>query len=164
MDRLCVARGIGEAGEFGSRCIRHLGGAELLLAIMDVSARSILLADKPQVELLGSPVLDRAGKTVAHRFLSLSRRPWRGMGPQPWMITPFIRAFLLFDRAAGFVPPRPQYAEASAQRLSRQVGFRGTRRGSALRASSTMARSHSWAPYAGWEVGSGIFRTSKLRP
>jgi hypothetical protein len=32
---------------------------------MDVSARSILLADKPQVGLLGSPVLDRAGKTVA---------------------------------------------------------------------------------------------------
>jgi hypothetical protein len=30
------------------QCIRPLSGAELLLAIMDVSARSILLADKPQ--------------------------------------------------------------------------------------------------------------------
>jgi hypothetical protein len=32
------------------------------------------------------------------------------------MITPFIRPFLLFDRAAGFLPPRPQDAEASARR------------------------------------------------
>ena len=66
--------------------------------------------------LLGSPVLACAGKTVAPS-LPFSLADLGGeWGLNACMITPFIRPFLLFDRAAGFLPPRPQDAEAGARR------------------------------------------------
>jgi len=95
----------------------------------------------------------------------LSRRPRRGMGSQPCMITPLHPSISLVRpcRMAFSRPdrrmPRPACAEAV-----KAGPLQGHPKGSALRASSTMARSHSWAPYTGWDVGAGIFRTSKLRP
>ena len=58
------------------QCIRPRIGASLVLrAAMDISARSISLADRPRIGgPKGSPVFDRAGKTVLH-LIDFSRRP-----------------------------------------------------------------------------------------
>ena len=68
--------------------------------------------------LCGSPVLACAGKTVAP-FLPFSLADLGGkLGLKPacsWFSFLFL-IFLLFDRAAGFLPPRPREAKAGARR------------------------------------------------
>ena len=81
------------------------------------------------------------------------------------MITPFVCAFLLFDRAAGFLPPRPQNAEAGARRCCPGWPGSGPPEGLGLDSiehDGTLVM--SGPPHAGWDTGSDIFLTSKLRP
>src|SRR5262245_41115985 len=52
---------------------------------------------------------------LLHRFLSLSQTSV-GKRVSDWHDHLFFCAFLLFDRAAGFLPPRPQKTRAGARR------------------------------------------------
>ena len=87
------------------QCIRPRIGASLVLrAAMDISARSISLADRPRIGgPKGSPVFDRAGKTVLH-LVSISRRPRPGKGCDvmsslaPHRCSSFVRAMRPFLR------------------------------------------------------------------
>jgi hypothetical protein len=165
MDRRCVARGIGEAQEcsglapmypaFGwSRVAPGQHGCKRAFDLINGQASSGAM-------WVTSSRSRREDRCSIASFLS--RRPWRGMRSQPdnppssvhFSCSTAPQAFSRPDRRM----PRPARAEAV-----KADPFQGHPKGSALRASSTVARSHSWAPYAGWEVGSGIFRISKLRP
>src|SRR5262245_59751592 len=75
MDRRCVAREIGEDGVIWS-CLNVSGlWVELiwLLAIMEVSAHAILLADKPLWGCMGHQFSRAPGRPLLHFFLSLSQ-------------------------------------------------------------------------------------------
>src|SRR5215470_9667250 len=75
MDRRCVAREIGEDGGIWS-CLNVSGlWVELmwLLAIMEVSAQTILLADKPRSGCRGHQFSHAPGRPLLHFFLSLSQ-------------------------------------------------------------------------------------------
>src|SRR5215831_20293447 len=68
-------------------------------------------------------------------------------------------------RAAGFLPPRPRKGEAGARRCCQDWPLLRPPSGSALTGSSTTARWQGRGHLqAGWDVGSEIFLTSKLRP
>src|SRR5215470_552483 len=75
MDRRCVAREIGEDGGIWS-CLNVSGlWVELtwLLAIMEISAHAILLADKPRSGCPGHQFSRAPGRPLFHFFLSLSQ-------------------------------------------------------------------------------------------
>ena len=83
----------------------------------------------------------------------LSRRPWRGMGSQPCMITPLIRPFLLFDRAAGFLPPRPQDARPARAEAVKADPVQGHPKGLGLESiehDGTLAQLGSLRGLGGW--------------
>jgi hypothetical protein len=104
------------------------------------------------------------GRPLLHRFLSLSQTSV-GNGSQPCMITPPLsRPFLLFDRAAGFLPPRPPKMPRPARAETVKADpFQGHPKGSALTASSTTATlAISGPPHV--DMGSDTFLISKLRP
>src|SRR5215467_6716052 len=113
MDRRCVAREIGEGGVIWS--CANVSGLWVeriwLLAIMEVSARAILLGDKPRSGCWGHQFSHTPGRPLLHFFLSLSQTSV-GNGCATCCRCPF----LLFDRAAGFLPPRPREGEAGARR------------------------------------------------
>src|SRR5262249_33269107 len=75
MDRWCVAREIGEDGGIWS-CLNVSGlWVELigLLAIMEVTAHAILLADKPLSGCVCHQFSRAPGRPLLHFFLSLSQ-------------------------------------------------------------------------------------------
>jgi hypothetical protein len=117
MDRRCVAREIGEDGVIWS-CANVSGlwvERMWLLAIMEVSAHAILLGDKPRLGCRGHQFSRAPGRPLLHLFLSLSQT---SVGNR--CATCCRCPFLLFDRAAGFLPPRPHIvAGRRAQMLSR---------------------------------------------
>src|SRR5215469_18330486 len=82
-----------------------------LLAIMEVSAHTVLLGDKPRSGSRGHQFSHAPGRPLLHFFLSLSQTSV-GNGCATCCRCPF----LLFDRAAGFLPPRPREGEAVARR------------------------------------------------
>ena len=162
MDRRCVAREIGEDGVIWS-CANVSGlwvERMWLLAIMEVSAHAILLGDKPRLGCRGHQFSRAPGRPLLHLFLSLSQT---SVGNR--CATCCRCPFLLFDRAAGFLPPRPREAKAGARRYCQGWPLLRPPSGSALTGSSTTAhwqgRGHL---QAGWDVGCEIFLTSKLRP
>src|SRR5215472_12555925 len=118
MDRRCVAREIGEDGGIWS-CLNVSGLWSSLGSwpSWSYSKRACdLISRLASIGLFGSPVLACAGKTVAP-FLPFSLARWGNWvssrhvhGPSCFLI------FLLFDRAAGFLPPRPREAKAGARR------------------------------------------------
>src|SRR5215467_13895536 len=113
MDRRCVAREIGEGGVIWS-CANVSGPwveRMWLLAIMEVSAHAILLGDKPRSGCWGHQFSRAPGRPLLHLFLSLSQT---SVGNR--CATCCRCPFLLFDRAAGFLPPRPREAKAGARR------------------------------------------------
>jgi hypothetical protein len=117
----------------------------LLRAIMDTSARSISLPDRPRrangVTSFGSRREDRspsrrylsqtsAGKAFSASLLQLPSRQFLGsrwcwpflrslIAPPDASTIFLLRPFPLFDRAAGFPSPRPQDALADARRTCR---------------------------------------------
>ena len=162
MDRRCVAREIGEDGVIWS-CANVSGlwvERMWLLAIMEVSAHAILLGDKPRLGCRGHQFSGAPGRPLLHLFLSLAQT---SVGNR--CATCCRCPFLLFDRAAGFLPPRPRDAKAGARRSCQGWPLLRPPSGSALTGSSTTAhwqgRGHL---QAGWDVGCEIFLTSKLRP
>ena len=75
MDRRCVAREIGEDGVIWS-CLNVSGlwvERMWLLAIMEVSAQTILLGDKPRWGCRGHQFSHAPGRPLLHFFLSLSQ-------------------------------------------------------------------------------------------
>src|SRR5215470_2541564 len=119
MDRRCVAREIGEDGGIWS-CLNVSGlWVELtwLLAIMEISAHAILLADKPLSGCPGHQFSDAPGRPLLHFFLSLSQTSVGNWVSSRCVRGPFcFSIFLWFDRAAGFLPSRPRKGEAGARR------------------------------------------------
>src|SRR5215471_7829984 len=164
MDRRCVAREIGEDGVIWS-CLNVSGlwvERMWLLAIMDVSAHTVLLGDKPRSGSRGHQFSHAPGRPLLHFFLSLSQTSV-GNGCATCCRCPF----LLFDRAAGFLPPRPRGKERPSRADAVKAGRFCLRppSGSALTESSTTARWQGRGHLqAGWDVASEIFLTSKLRP
>src|SRR5262245_20671226 len=75
MDRRCVAREIGEGGVIWS--CANVSGLWVeriwVLAIMEVSARAILLGDKPRSGCWGHQFSHTPGRPLLHFFLSLSQ-------------------------------------------------------------------------------------------
>ena len=105
------------------QCIRPLVGA-LLRAIMDISARAISLADRPQPSHSGHQCSHTPGRPILHRRLKSSRRP-RQAGK--WLRHQWLSFSLkvpLF--APGAVPSsRPALGQRRrAQRRSRLAGVR----------------------------------------
>jgi hypothetical protein len=104
------------------------------------------------------------GRPLLHRFLSLSQTSV-GNGSQAGMISLLFCPFLLFDRAAGFLSPRPQNAEAGARRCCPGWPGSGPPEGLGLDSiehDGTLVM--AGPPQAGWDTGSEIFLASKLRP
>ena len=136
----------------------------MLLAIMGVSAHSISLTDKPRMGCVGHQFANAPGRPLLHLFLSLSQTS-AGKSAYAGMLTSLVRPFLLFDRAAGFLPPRPQAAEAGARRWCQGWPGSGPPEGLGLDSiehDGTLAL--LGPPHAGWDAGSDILRISKLRP
>jgi hypothetical protein len=66
--------------------------------------------------------------------------PFSNRCPECKRNLPLVDMFLLFDRAAGFLPPRPQKRDRHrAQALSRLAAFKRPPSGLALIVSSTVA-------------------------
>jgi len=83
---------------------------------MDVSARSTLLRDKPQVGYVGHQFSIAPGRPLLHRFLSLSQTS-AGNGVSTLHDHPPSSVhFSCSTVPHGFLPPRPQDAEASVRR------------------------------------------------
>src|SRR6516164_5821416 len=100
MDRRCVAREIGEDGVIWS-CANVSGlwvERMWLLAIIEVSAHAILLADRPRLGCRGHQFSGAPGRPLLHLFLSLAQT---SVGNR--CATCCRCPFLLFDRAAGFL-------------------------------------------------------------
>jgi|SRR5262245_11429296 len=137
MDRRYVAREIGEDGVIWSCANVSSPCVELmwLLGIMEVSAHAISLAHKPRTGCSGHKFSRAPGRPLLHFFLSLSQTPV-GNGGATCCGCPF----LLFDRAAGFLPPPPREAKTGARRCCRAGPLLRPPSGSALTGSSTTAR------------------------
>jgi hypothetical protein len=114
--------------------------------------------------LSGSPVLDRAGKTVTPSLPFLSQTSVGNGGLNLACLPPSSVHFSCSTAPEAFSRPDHKMPRPARAEAVKAGPLQDHPKGSALRASSTMVRSHSWAPYTGWDVGSGILRTSKLRP
>src|SRR5262245_58101940 len=98
------------------QCIRPLGGAHMAPGHHGGKACD-LINRQASMGLRGSPVLACAGKTVAP-FLPFSLADLGGkLGLTPTCSWSFLfLVFLLFDRAAGFLPSRPRQGEPAPSR------------------------------------------------
>ena len=144
MVRPCVARGFRRSVGFGS-CI-NVSGLRLELCAPGhhgYQRACVLITGKASSGPFGSPVFACAGKTGPPSRLILSQTSAGNCGVTSWLapyrcssfvraMRPFLRSliaatnasvfssflgsFLLFDRAAGFLPPRPWISDAGARR------------------------------------------------
>src|SRR5262249_50815265 len=104
--------------EFGLPSMyRPLGGADVAPGHHGGKRASDLISGEASIGLFGSPVLACAGKTVAP-FLPFSLADLGGkLGLTPTCSWSFLfLVFLLFDRAADFLPSRPRQGEPAPRR------------------------------------------------
>src|SRR5215472_4211695 len=131
MDRWCVAREIGEDGGIWS-CLNVSGlWVELigLLAIMEVSAHAILLADKPLSGCSGHQFSRAPGRPLLHFFLSLSQTSVGKLGLKSTCSWSFLISHISFVRPRRRLSPAPTAGSQGrrAQMRSRLAAFSGHR-------------------------------------
>jgi hypothetical protein len=142
MVRPCVARGFRRSVGFAvlHQCIRPLIGALVLRAIMDISAHTFSLPDRPRVGHLGHQFSHAPGRPVLH-LVSSSRRPRRetGIGAtsllSPYRCSSFVRAMRPFLRPGLRLFGASRAGAVKAGRFSRPpagLGLDGSEHGATL--------------------------------
>ena len=121
-------------------------------------AFDLLLRDKPQVGYPRHQFAIAPGRPLLHRFLSLSQTS-AGNGVSTLDDHPLHPCISCMTAPQAFSRPDRKMPRPACAEAVKAGPLQGHLKGSALGASSTMARSHGGVPYAGWDVGSGIFRT-----